>query len=79
MNRSSSSMTGKSKFKIVFLGDQNTGKSSIIERFINDKFNPESNVPDIATQPTIGIDFLGRNINYKNKYYRLQLWDTAGQ
>jgi small GTP-binding protein len=30
-------------------------------------------------QPTIGIDFLGKNITYKGKNYRLQLWDTAGQ
>ena len=28
---------------------------------------------------TIGIDFLVKNIIYKNKSYRLQLWDTAGQ
>jgi GTPase SAR1 family protein len=30
-------------------------------------------------QPTIGIDFLGKNVPFKNKNYRLQLWDTAGQ
>jgi GTPase SAR1 family protein len=29
---------GKIKFKIVLLGDQHVGKSSIIDRFINDKF-----------------------------------------
>lgn len=28
---------------------------------------------------TIGIDFLVKNLIYKNKSYRLQLWDTAGQ
>ena len=30
-------------------------------------------------QPTIGIDFLCRNMTHNNKTYRLQLWDTAGQ
>lgn len=31
------------------------------------------------TQPTIGIDFLCRNITVEKRTYRLQLWDTAGQ
>lgn len=32
-----------------------------------------------ATQPTIGIDFLCRNLTFEKSTYRLQLWDTAGQ
>jgi GTPase SAR1 family protein len=28
----------KSKIKVVFLGDQSTGKTSILLRFIQDKF-----------------------------------------
>jgi GTPase SAR1 family protein len=30
-------------------------------------------------QPTVGIDFIVKNITYHTKNYRLQLWDTAGQ
>lgn len=30
-------------------------------------------------QPTIGIDFLGKNVTHNNTSCRLQLWDTAGQ
>jgi Ras-related protein Rab-6A len=30
-------------------------------------------------QPTIGIDFLGKNVTHNNITCRLQLWDTAGQ
>ena len=30
-------------------------------------------------KPTIGIDFLSRNMTYNKNLYRLQLWDTAGQ
>jgi GTPase SAR1 family protein len=46
MMNSSSSFTvgGKIKYKIVLLGDQHVGKSSIIDRFINDKFEESYNV-----------------------------------
>lgn len=30
-------------------------------------------------QPTVGIDFLSRNLTVNNSTFRLQLWDTAGQ
>jgi Ras-related protein Rab-6A len=33
----------------------------------------------ILTQPTVGIDFLAKNLTHRGKNYRLQLWDTAGQ
>jgi Ras-related protein Rab-6A len=33
----------------------------------------------LVMQPTIGIDFLGKNVHHKNTTCRLQLWDTAGQ
>jgi GTPase SAR1 family protein len=38
MSKSASSLGGKTKHKLVLLGDQGTGKSSIIERFINDRY-----------------------------------------
>ena len=31
------------------------------------------------TQPTIGIDFVSKDIKFKGAPCRLQLWDTAGQ
>jgi Ras-related protein Rab-6A len=60
------------KFKLVFIGDQAVGKSSIITRFIKDQFDPTHN-------PTVGIDFVSKNINVSGTIVRLQLWDTAGQ
>jgi GTPase SAR1 family protein len=30
-------------------------------------------------KPTIGIDFISKNIAVAGKMIRLQLWDTAGQ
>ena len=60
------------KYKLVFLGDQNVGKTSIITRFMYDSF-------DTAYQATIGIDFLSKTMYLEDRTVRLQLWDTAGQ
>mmetsp|Transcript_23052 Transcript_23052/g.38990 ORF Transcript_23052/g.38990 Transcript_23052/m.38990 type:complete len:229 (-) Transcript_23052:284-970(-) len=60
------------KYKLVFLGDQSVGKTSIITRFMYDQF-------DKAYQATIGIDFLSKTMYLEDRTVRLQLWDTAGQ
>jgi len=60
------------KYKLVFLGDQSVGKTSIITRFMYDNF-------DSTYQPTIGIDFLSKTMYLEDRTVRLQLWDTAGQ
>ena len=59
-------------FKIIFLGDQYVGKSSILNRFYQDKFEPDY-------QATIGLDFHSKNINLNGNAVRLLLYDTAGQ
>ena len=69
---SENSTVGKFKFKIVFLGDQSVGKTSIIHRFIYDSF--EENY-----QATIGIDFMSQKMYVEDKIIILNLWDTAGQ
>lgn len=60
------------KHKLVFLGDQSVGKTSVIMRFMYDAF-------DGQYQATIGIDFLSKNVQLEDRTVRLQLWDTAGQ
>lgn len=67
------------KFKVVLIGDQNVGKSSIISRYIRNEFDPTKNVFFLLYKPTIGIDFISKNIAVSGKIIRLQLWDTAGQ
>lgn len=39
MNNSVSTMSGKTKLKIVLLGNQSVGKSSIIEKYVKDVFD----------------------------------------
>eukprot|EP00190_Bangiopsis_sp_CCMP1999_P000072 CAMPEP_0198726030 /NCGR_PEP_ID=MMETSP1475-20131203/3206_1 /TAXON_ID= ORGANISM="Unidentified sp., Strain CCMP1999" /NCGR_SAMPLE_ID=MMETSP1475 /ASSEMBLY_ACC=CAM_ASM_001111 /LENGTH=221 /DNA_ID=CAMNT_0044487901 /DNA_START=309 /DNA_END=975 /DNA_ORIENTATION=+ len=72
MSASSSSVPPMAKYKLVFLGDQSVGKTSIITRFMYDKF-------DNNYQATIGIDFLSKTMYLEDRTVRLQLWDTAGQ
>lgn len=68
----SSSLAPLAKYKLVFLGDQSVGKTSIITRFMYDNF-------DRHYQATIGIDFLSKTMYLEDRTVRLQLWDTAGQ
>lgn len=79
MNQSTTTTGTKLKVKIVLLGDQHVGKSCIIDKYINGKFDPNCSVGFSVMQPTVGIDFLAKNVFHKGKSYRLQLWDTAGQ
>jgi Ras-related protein Rab-6A len=60
------------KYKLIFLGDQGTGKSSILNRFVDDKFDPNY-------QATIGLDFQSKNVKIDNQDIHLLLYDTAGQ
>ena len=59
-------------YKIIFLGDQYVGKSSILNRFYQDRFEPDY-------QATIGLDFHSKNVEIKGSTIRLLLYDTAGQ
>ena len=52
------------KYKLVFLGDQSVGKTSIITRFMYDNF-------DRHYQATIGIDFLSKTMYLEDRTVRL--------
>ncbi|KAK6204542.1 ras family-domain-containing protein [Scheffersomyces amazonensis] len=58
--------------KLLLVGDSGVGKSCLLLRFVEDKFNP-------TFITTIGIDFKIRTIESKGKRIKLQVWDTAGQ
>jgi len=59
-------------FKILLVGDASVGKTSLIYRFINNKFlNSYSS--------TIGVDYQTKIYDHKGYKIKLQIWDTAGQ
>lgn len=59
-------------FKFVLIGDAFVGKSCLMARFVDDKFEP-------ATEPTIGVEFGTRTVPISGHFVKIQIWDTAGQ
>lgn len=59
-------------FKILIIGDSGVGKSCLLLRFANDRF-------EHSFLTTIGVDFNIKTIEMDNKVIKMQIWDTAGQ
>ena len=58
--------------KIIIVGDISTGKTSIINRYINKKF-------DKTTTATITPEFAYKIINSNGIIFRVQFWDIPGK
>lgn len=58
-------------FKYIVVGDAGVGKTCILHRFSEDKF-------DDNTSCTLGIEFVRKEMNLDNKTIMIQVWDTAG-
>ena len=64
----------KYHFRIILIGDSNTGKTTICNTLL------DRNNPHMQYQPTIGIDLNVINMElYNDTNIKIQLWDTAGQ
>ncbi|KAF0291138.1 Ras-related protein Rab-38 [Amphibalanus amphitrite] len=60
-------------FKILFIGDRCTGKSSLVRRYAYDEFTGRHHA-------TIGVDYTSRTIGWTvNTTIKLNLWDVSGQ
>ena len=60
------------EIRILLLGESSVGKTSIFNRYIYDKM-------DKNVSSSIGVDFETKTIKYRNKKYKIRLFDTAGQ
>jgi small GTP-binding protein len=59
-------------FKVIIVGAGKVGKTSLTIRFAEDRFRE-------SYLPTLGVDFLTKNLTIGDKKIKLQLWDTGGQ
>ncbi|CAH1981094.1 unnamed protein product [Acanthoscelides obtectus] len=59
-------------FKVVLLGEGCVGKTSLVLRYVEDKFNSKH-------ISTIQASFLNKKINLDGNRVNLAIWDTAGQ
>ena len=57
--------------KAVILGDTDSGKTTLVRRFINDIF-------DYNCLSTIGVDFQTKDCELDGKELKLMIWDFAG-
>ena len=60
------------KYKLIVIGDENVGKTSIINRFKSNQFTGDY-------EPTVGLDFQSIPLLIDNQNVTLLLYDTAGQ
>ena len=61
------------RVKIIFVGDTDVGKTSIVTRIRDNSFYEN-------TKPTIGMDLLLKEVDLKDrKRFPVVIWDTAGQ
>jgi len=58
--------------KLVLLGDQGVGKSSLALRFVRGEFQENC-------EATIGAAFLTQTVNVASTTIKFDIWDTAGQ
>ena len=65
-------MSFKYKFKYIIIGDYNTGKTAITDRFINNNYD------NIYTS-TIGVEYNAKIININDVGIKICIWDTSGQ
>ena len=64
-------MSKKVLLKMILIGDSAVGKSSLMNKFINENFSTQY-------KATIGADFLTKEITVDGQSVALQIWDTAG-
>ncbi|XP_021942785.1 ras-related protein Rab-7L1-like [Zootermopsis nevadensis] len=68
-----SKLTTQKLYKIIVIGDPTVGKTSFVQRYVQNSFNKNY-------KGTVGVDFALKIVKLsETQTVRLQLWDIAGQ
>lgn len=65
-------MEQEEEIKLILLGESGVGKTSIIKRYLYDKFGDKY-------EPNIAVNYVEKDIKINNKKIKLNIWDTIGQ
>ncbi len=60
------------KFKFIIVGDKAVGKSSIVRRFVENRFT-------LDYRSTLGLNVLSHSLNFYGNEVHLSLWDVGAQ
>lgn len=70
---SESKLTTQKLYKIIVIGDPTVGKTSFVQRYVQNSFNKNY-------KGTVGVDFALKIVKLsETQTVRLQLWDIAGK
>jgi small GTP-binding protein len=65
-------MSKPNNIKTVLLGSSGVGKSSLMYRYVTNGW-------DDNIQTTLGAAFMDKTVTYRDRPFKFQIWDTAGQ
>ena len=60
------------KIKLIIVGDSGVGKTNLISRFAEDKF-------ELNSKATLGVEFIYKTLKINDEVFKIEIWDTAGQ
>lgn len=63
---------GKYRFKFIIVGDHEVGKTSIVRRFVENKFSTDY-------RATIGLNILSHSIDFLGNEVKFSIWDVGAQ
>ncbi len=62
----------KYQYKIILIGPGSVGKTSLVNRFVHNRFSS-------SYEMTMGVDIMNKKVDFENLSATLTIWDIGGQ